>query len=140
MRNHSLRRFVGLVSCATAMAFVSGAGAHHSVTAYDLTTTKELAGTVKEFQWTNPHSWIQLMIADETGKEIEWSIECGTPNFNSRQGWKRSDLRPGDKVAVRVHPMRDGTAHGTLVDVKLNDGRVLKGPTYVIGSSSAPQE
>lgn len=123
------------VCVATALLTASFANAHHSVTAYDLTKTKEISGTVREFQWTNPHSWIQVMVIDENGNEVEWSVECGAPSINSRLGWKKSDLRPGDKVTVQVHPMRDGTTHGTLKNITLVDGRTLQGPTERIGTA-----
>lgn len=141
MMCRSIRFRLGVVAGFIAAWMVApSALAHHSVTAYDLNAIKDLSGTVTEFQWTNPHSWIQLLVTDEAGKQTEWAIECGTPNFNAAQGWKKSDLRSGDKVEVRVHPMRDGSAHGTLVDVKLADGRVLLGPTTVIGSGSAAEK
>ena len=103
------------------------AGAHHSTTAYDHSRTLEIAGTVKEFQWTNPHSWIQLIVVDASGKSVEWSVETGAPNLNIRHGWKRNDLKPGDKVTLTLYPHKDGSPHGTLSTAKLPDGRVLDG-------------
>lgn len=105
----------------------SATSAHHSTTAYDHSKTIELTGTVKEFQWTNPHSWIQLVVLDENGKSIEWAIETGAPNLNIRHGWKRNDLKPGDQVTLTLYPHRDGSPHGTLSTAKLPDGRVLDG-------------
>ena len=101
--------------------------AHHSTTAYDHKRTITLTGVVKEFQWTNPHSWIQLLVTDEKGSTTEWAIETGAPNLNVRNGWKRTDLKPGDKVTLVIYPIRDGSAHGTLANVTLPDGRVLDG-------------
>ena len=106
---------VAAVSLAGAPAF-----AHHSFAMFDNQKNTTLEGTVKEFQWTNPHSWIQLMVKDPaTGKDVEWSIEGGSPNGLSRGGWKRTSLKPGDKAVVVIHPLKDGTNGGSLVTVSV---------------------
>jgi hypothetical protein len=97
-----------------------------------------LEGTVSAFQWTNPHSWIQLVVVDASGKSVEWSIEFGAPNLNVRNGWKHDDVKPGDKVSMVVYPIRDGSAHGTLATIRLADGRVLKGAADFIREQLAP--
>ena len=102
--------------------------AHHSTAMYDYAKSMTLTGTVTEMQWTNPHMFIKARAPDAAGKEVEWSIECGTPNINARHGWKKTDVKPGDKVVMDIHPMRDGLPGGTLVTVKLPDGRTLYGP------------
>lgn len=122
----NLRVTVGSALIAAGLSF--GAGAHHSVTAYDLNTTKELAATVKVFEWTNPHTWLRVIAADESGNQVEWALESGTPNTNAMAGWKKADLQAGDKVTVMFHPKRDGGPSGTLMEVRLADGRVLKAP------------
>lgn len=94
--------------------------AHHSTAMFDPTKSVTLKGTLKELQWTNPHSWIQIL-AD--GKE--WSIECGSPNSMSRQGWTRTAIKPGEPITLVMRPMKDGTAAGMLLSVTLPDGRVL---------------
>ena len=104
-----------LVRSVLALAMVPSAQAHHSTTAYDHTKTITLSGTVREFQWTNPHSWIQLLVTDPAGHTVEWSIETGAPNLNVRHGWKRDDLKFGDKVSMVIYPIKDGTAHGTAL-------------------------
>ena len=106
--------------------------AHHSTTAYDHTRTIELKGTVKDFQWTNPHSWIQLLVTDGNGNTTEWAIETGAPNLNVRHGWKRDDLKPGDRVTLTAFPNRDGTPNASLTRVTLPDGRVLEGAAEFI--------
>jgi hypothetical protein len=101
------------------------APAHHSFAMFDNEKTIKLTGKVKEFQWTNPHIWVQVMVADPaTGKEIEWSIEGGSPNGLSRQGWKRSSIKAGDTVELAVHPLKDGAYGGSLVTVAVNGQRV----------------
>ena len=116
---------------------VSPAMSHHSTTAYDHTKTIVLSGTVKEFQWTNPHSWVQLIVSDDQGKMTEWAIETGSPNLNLRHGWTRTTLKPGDKVTLTIYPHRDGSAHGSLAFAKLADGRVLDGAADFIPKDNA---
>jgi hypothetical protein len=106
----------------------SAVSAHHSTAAYDYSKSVKLVGTVEEFLWTNPHMFIRLLAPDDQGKSVEWNVECGTPNINVRHGWKKSDLNPGDKVTMELHPMRDGSLSGTLMTVTLADGRLLYGP------------
>lgn len=120
-----------LLSCALT------AHAHHSTTAYDHSKTIVLSGTVKEFQWTNPHSWVQLLVMDAQGKTTEWSVETGSPNLNIRHGWTRTTLKPGDKVTLTIYPHRDGGAHGSLAFATLADGRILDGAADFIPKDNA---
>jgi hypothetical protein len=101
-----------------------GAAAHHSFAAFDFQRNVILTGVVKEFQWTNPHAWIQVLVPDGD-EQREWSIEAGSPNMMARQGWKSRTLKPGDKIALVMHPMLSGEAVGSLVSVTLVDGTVL---------------
>jgi len=99
--------------------------AHHSFSMFDETREVVLKGAVKEFQWSNPHTWIQLNVTDASGNVIEWSIEGGSPNLLGRQGWKRNTLKPGDQVEITVHPLRDGQPGGSFMRAVLADGRTL---------------
>jgi len=63
---------------------------------------------------------VQIVVKDPSGKEVEWSIEGGSPNGLSRNGWKRTSLKPGDKAIVVIHPLKDGTNGGSLVTVTVN--------------------
>ncbi len=101
--------------------------AHHSFSMFDDKKEVVLKGEVKEFQWSNPHTWIQLNVTDAAGKVVEWSIEGGSPNLVGRQGWKRNTFKPGDKVEITVHPMRDGQPGGSFMRAVLPDGRRLGG-------------
>ena len=110
---------LGLAGIAIAM-YTIPAFAHHSFAMFDADKKMTLEGTIKEFQWTNPHSWVQLVVVDpKTGNDVEWSIEGGSPNGLSRGGWKRTSLKPGDKAVVVIHPLKDGTNGGSLVTVSV---------------------
>ena len=100
--------------------------AHHAGTMFDEDKTTELTGTIKEFQFTNPHAWIQVMAETKPGEAPkEWSIEWGSPNQLSRQGIRPSTFKAGSKVTMRVHPMRDGSAAGNFVAAKFEDGKIV---------------
>ncbi len=103
------------------------AAAHHSFAQFDMEKTITITGTVKEFQWVNPHSWIQLMVTDDKGTEAEWSIEMSSPTSLIRQGWKPKTLKPGDKITIVSHPLRDGRPGGSFVTGTLEDGTKLGG-------------
>jgi hypothetical protein len=100
--------------------------AHHSFAMFDADKTVELNGTVKEFQWTNPHSWLQVMVTDDKGVTKEWSLEMGSPGGLARNGWRPKTVVAGDKVTVSIHPLKDGSAGGQLLKAKLADGRELE--------------
>ena len=113
--------FVGV---GAALAMAPPALAHHSFAMFNNEKSLTLEGSVKEFQWTNPHSWVQVSVKDPSGKEIEWSIEAGSPNGLSRQGWSRRSAKPGDKAVVVIHPMKDGSNGGSLVSLVINGEKV----------------
>jgi hypothetical protein len=105
------------------------AAAHHSFAMFDVAKTVTIEGTVKEFQWTNPHSWIHLIVADGEGKPVQWSVELGAPSGLARQGWVPKTLTPGMNVKVTIHPLRDGNPGGQFLHVTLPDGRGLGDPS-----------
>ena len=119
--------FAALVAAGAVYVAVSPVGAHHSAAMFDSQKTVELSGTVKEFQWTNPHVWIQVNVDKNgaPGGKEEWSVEGGSPNTLSRNGWRKSTFTPGAKVTIRVNPMRDGTHAGNFVGAKFADGTTL---------------
>jgi hypothetical protein len=88
--------------------------AHHSFAMFDSKKEVTLSGSVREFQWTNPHSWLQLDVVRGAGT-VEYSIEMGSPNTMSRKGWRRTTFKQGDHVTVVINPMRDGSTGGALV-------------------------
>lgn len=98
---------------------------HHSATMFDNTKVQEITGTVKEFQWKNPHVWIQVEVVNGEGIKQEWSIEGGGPNTLSRQGWRPTTFKPGEPVTLRINPMRDGTPGGLFVGAKFADAKTI---------------
>ena len=103
--------------------------AHHSFAMFDAERTMTVEGTVKEFQWTNPHSWIHLMVADSEGKPVQWSVELGAPSGLARQGWVPKTLTPGMNVKVLIHPLREGYPGGQFLHITLPDGKQLGDPS-----------
>ena len=100
--------------------------AHHSFAMFDRDKEVTLVGTVKEFQWTNPHIFVQVVVPNKKGKAAtEWSVEGASLNTVKRWGWKKDMIKPGDKVVVKIHPMRDGSLGGSLINIKLPNGRTF---------------
>ena len=98
--------------------------AHHSGAGFGK-DTKELSGTVKEFQFRNPHSWIQVNVPDATGKVIEWSVEWGSPNQLGRDGIRPSTFPAGAQVKIRFRPELSGHPIGIFVGAKMADGKTI---------------
>ena len=113
--------FTRLIAAAALFAATSAPlAAHHSAAMFDDGKVVELNGTIKEVQWTNPHVWIQVVV-DKDGQKTEWSIEGGSPNSLSRNGWRATTFKSGDAVIVRVNPMKDGSAGGSFIGAKFRE-------------------
>ena len=120
----TLRAFC--VAVAMGCAFIAPAWAHHSFAMFDAEKTVTMTGTVKEFEWTNPHSWLRILVQDQaTGKTVEWMLESGSPAQQVRVGWTQDSLRPGDKVTVTMHPLKDGSRGGGLLTATLPNGKTV---------------
>jgi Family of unknown function (DUF6152) len=98
--------------------------AHHSFAMFDKQKTVTLQGTVKAFQWTNPHCWIQLLVPKDAVTQ-EWSVQMDSTTEVFRRGWRPHTLRAGDKVTLIVHPARDGSPGAALVSATGPDGAPL---------------
>ena len=107
------------------MVPATSAWPHHSFGAFDMQKVVTVAGTVREFQWTNPHIWIQLDVVNAKGRAEEWGFETASPNVLGRRGWSKQMLHPGDKVSVTYHPSRDGSHGGAVMSVTLPSGKVV---------------
>jgi hypothetical protein len=100
------------------------ASAHHSAAMFDDDKSVVLTGSVRSFQWTNPHCFIQVLVPGASAA-VEWSVEMGSPSMLFRSGWKPGTLQPGDKITVVVHPVRDGTPGGRFVSATNAAGKSL---------------
>jgi len=116
---HITRACAVLICSATLLA-------HHSPVMFDMAKTQTLDGTVVEFQWSNPHSSIQLDVQTPNGME-RWGVEMGSPNSMVKAGWKSNIIKAGDKVTVAVHPLKSGEHGGIFMSITLPDGRKLGG-------------
>jgi hypothetical protein len=123
----TVNRYLWFALLAAVICVPCAASAHHSYAMFDANKLVTLDATVKEFQWTNPHSWLQVMIADDKGAAEEWSLELGPLVVLHRWGWKPHSLNPGNKVKVSLNPLRDGTHGGRLMSIVLPGGETLNG-------------
>lgn len=103
------------------------ATAHHSPGMFDRTKSVTVTGTVRAFQWTNPHSYIQLIVKNPQGKEEEWSLELGAPMYLYNKGWRPSTLGKGDAISVTIAPLRKGGTGGLVLEAVKADGTKLAG-------------
>jgi hypothetical protein len=115
-------RALAVAGIAALAVYAIPAAAHHSFAMFDASKTVTLEGSVKEFQWTNPHAWILLNVANPQGQGEVWAIELNGPSALVRDGWKPKTLTPGMNVSVAIHPLHDGTNGGQFLKVKLPDG------------------
>ena len=114
--------FAGAVALALA---AGGAQAHHSFAMFDLQKQVTVSGTVKQFQWTNPHAYIQLVAKDDAGRDVEWSMEMGAPMYLYARGWRPRTLRAGMRINVTLNPLRNGRPGGVVRDVTDAEGKPI---------------
>jgi hypothetical protein len=106
---------------------VTDARAHHSTAIYDSEHPIELAGTVVEWQFVNPHVFIVLEVVDAaTGEKKAWSVEGSNTAGLFRRGWTPNTLKPGDQIMVTVRPLRSGAAGGNYSNPRWADGRPIE--------------
>lgn len=122
-----MRRLLGMAVLTAAMGAGGAAWAHHSFAMFDQSKQTTLVGAVREFQWTNPHAFIEIAV-QATGPADNWSVELNSPNNLRRQGWTRDSLKAGDHVTLVINPLRDGKKGGLFVSAVLADGKVLGDP------------
>jgi len=117
----------------TASLLATSAHAHHSFPAqYDVAKPIALTGKVTKVEWTNPHIFIYIDVADEkTGAVVNWALEMGGPNALLRLGWKRDSLKPDDLISVEGSLARDGTPLANAKSIVM----VSTGKKMLAGSS-----
>jgi hypothetical protein len=124
--SRSAARRIAIYCALASLALGSGAQAHHSFAMFDPDKNVTLSGTVRDFQFTNPHCWIQLLVPKPDSTDtVEWSIEMSAPAHLVRSGWSRNTVKAGDKITVVIHPLKDGTQGGSFVSATAADGHAL---------------
>jgi hypothetical protein len=103
---------IGLMSAGLMLA--APAAAHHSFALFDASKTITLEGKVKEFEWTNPHSWIHLIVIGDNNQAEEWLIELPAAASLARDGWNKNYVKPGERLSVRINPLKNGMKVGSL--------------------------
>jgi hypothetical protein len=117
-----------IITAVATFAFGVPASAHHSFAMFDNEKSMTVQGQVKEFEWTNPHSWLRVMVMDQnTGKPLLWVFELSSPARLATLGMHSNSLNPGDMVSVNFHPLKDGTRGGQFVQATLPDGKQFSG-------------
>jgi hypothetical protein len=118
-----------IVLCAAVLTLLqlgeAPAFSHHSNVGFAVETVLTATGVVKQWQWSNPHTWLIVDVDDGKGGSVEWAMEGRAPGVLLRAGWSRSVLKAGDKVTVHYSPSKDGTKVGMIARVTLADGKVL---------------
>lgn len=115
----------GAMALVGSLVLTPPAVAHHSGAGFNSDKVVEVSGTVKEFQFTNPHTWLQVFVEDGKGGKVEWSLEWGSPNSLGRQGVRPSTFPAGAKLTVRLNPMVNGAPAGGFVGAKFADGKTI---------------
>lgn len=123
----TMRKILPALSAFALLIFSSPAYVHHSGAMFDRNKEITISGVVSEFHWTNPHSSFKVEVPDNNGKPVVWAIEMNGPNNIVRLGWKRTTIKKGDKVSVRINPLRNGQPGGWYLGITLPDGTVLGG-------------
>jgi len=121
------RQVVALLASGVFVATAGAAMAHHSFAMFDQANPIELEGTVQEFKYTSPHSFIILQVKDKDGTGTLWNLEGGAPSGLARNGWTSTTLKPGDEVVVKVDPLRSGAPGGSWNEskIKFKDGQPI---------------
>jgi hypothetical protein len=109
------------------LMFSPPAYVHHSGAMFDISKAVKISGTIAEFNWTNPHANFKVVVVGADGVAQSWAVEMNSPNNLVREGWKRTTIKPGDKVTVTLRPLRDGAPGGQYVSIVLADGQALGG-------------
>lgn len=125
MRFATAIKGVAIAGVASLAILSPTASAHHSNAMFDSEQEVTVQGIVREFQWNNPHAYIQVVATNEDGTEVEWSMEMGAPMYLYARGWRPRTLRPGSEIIVRANPLRNGDPGGVVLDVTDKDGNQI---------------
>jgi len=127
-----------VVAGAVLMGIAAPAAAHHSFAMFDADKTVTLKGTVKDFEWQNPHVWLEMMVMDQaSGKPVKYSLEMGSVARSTYDGWKKDTVRPGDAITATMHPLKDGSRGGMYLSVELPSGQKFGRTGPAVGKPTA---
>lgn len=132
------RLWPAAAALALATAAAVPAFAHHSTAMFDMNREVQLKGTIKEWQWTQPHTWIVFEVPNASGGVDEYGIEGMSPSYLGRNGWSKHTLNPGDKVTLSIHPLKDGRKGGFDSSVTFPNGKIMYNlPQHTSGAAAA---
>jgi len=123
-----LIKSLALVTTLFGFTVSQSALAHHSFASYDMETCKTLEGSVRNFQWTFPHTWIWLFVTNEKGEQDIWGFQGEPPSNLGQDGWTKTSLTKGDVIKITFKPLSDGRNGGAFSMVEKADGTRLVGP------------
>jgi Family of unknown function (DUF6152) len=136
MKNISGRTIYVALACISTLCALGSVQAHHSFARFDFQKNVPIEGVVTAWQWTNPHSWLYLAVADGKGGTVKWGVEGNSPNTLIRFGLKKNIFKAGDKVSVDIHPDRDLTVtEGSFVKVNSINGVPYAGKGFGDGAA-----
>jgi hypothetical protein len=124
------RNLMAVLTGGTLLAFTGSVAAHHSFAMFDQEAAAEIVGTVQEFKFTSPHTFILLKVNDKGGNSTVWNLEGVSPSSLVRDGWSSKTLKPGDELKLTISPLRSGAPGGawTTNKIKFKDGRPIIAP------------
>jgi hypothetical protein len=139
IRSRSMLAFVALSTALAIAVGVTPAAAHHSFALYDMNKSADVEGTVVRMEWSNPHCWLFIDSAAADGAPVAYGFEMTSVGEMIRRGWAKNSLKPGDKIKVKYHPVRDGKPAGYMMTVMTADGRYI-GRAPEVSSGPPPPE
>ena len=137
-----IRSMGAVAGLAAALAWSVGMApvfAHHSFGLFDMSKSSEIDGTVMKLEWSNPHCWLFVMVVSPEGAQVPYGFELTSVGEMIRRGWTKTVLKPGDKVKVKFHPVRDGRPAGYIMAVMTADGRFIGRPPDVPNAQGTQQ-
>ena len=124
----SMGAVAGLAGALVWSVGVAPVFAHHSFGLFDMNKSSEIDGTVIKLEWSNPHCWFFVMVAAPDGTQVSYGFEMTSVGEMIRKGWTKTIVKPGDRVKVKFHPVRDGRPAGYVTTVTTADGQFVGRP------------